>query len=360
MLNRKSIFLGFLLFFVSDPSFGQRDTLSLEEQLAQLELELDSLLIFNLLDSILASTPTTSSELGFRVSYNNNILNFGRSFGLNQHGIAPGIAYYHKSGFFSDISGFWGSAFEPKYNLTVATVGYMKLLGKNWSLTSNYERWIYNYESTNPANSLGITATFSSKYLYQSFDYSFLFGNSTSHRMISTTSGNFKKNNIWIFNSITFYPNVSFVFGNETITVKFSDAQKQTFEYQQYLRENLDREEFVAFLNTVEISEEDRNHIQRISLNRQLTREEKVRRINHIYLQYQEVIEYLNSQFYTTEKAYGIMNCGISLPITFRINQFSFTTNYTYSIPIRLPGEIGELNPVGYFGLSVSYRLPIR
>lgn len=346
---------GFLILFSSFSLYTQPDSLSIEEQLELLELEMDSLMVYNLINSILSDYKPTS-EVGFRIAYNSSVTNAGRTYSLDQHGFSPGISYYHKSGVFGDVSGFWGSALDPKYSLTVGTLGYMKLLGKNWSISGNYERWFYNYDSSNPPNTLGATMGFTSKYFYSSLDYSFLFGQETSNRVILSASGNLKVQNWWKFKSVTFRPTISTVYGNQDVTILFSDMDKTLEERRTYIRENLDREELDQFAASV-LSEEDLQEVVQIKNDRL---GKKGLRIAEIYSNYPEIGDYIDQQLATTVNSYGFMNISFGLPIQFAFKKFSVIASYTYNIPIRLPEETGTLSPVGYFGLSVNYRIPLR
>ncbi len=351
----KKTLAGFLIILSSLTLHAQSDTLSLQEQLDLLELEMDSLTVYNLINSIL-SDYKPASEMGFRLAYNSSVTNAGRTYSLDQHGFSPGVSYYHKSGVFGDVSGFWGSALDPNYSLTVGTLGYMKLVGKNWSLSGNYERWFYNYNSSNPPNTLGATVGFTSKFFYSSLDYSFLFGGKTSNRLILSTSGNLKIQNWWIFKSVAFRPTISTVFGNQDITILFSDMDKTAEERRAYIRENLDREELEQFAATV-LSEEDLQKVERIKDDRF---DKKGERIAIVYSQYEEIGDYIDQQLSTTVNLYGFMNLSFGLPVQFTFKKFSVIASYTYNIPIRLPEETGTLSPVGYFGLSLNYRIPIR
>lgn len=359
MIKRRTCAFILVIFFIPFLASSQTDTLSLEQQIAQLESEMDSLMIYNLISNILNEEDKGYSEISTRLSYNSSITSAGRTYSLNQHGLAPGISFYHKSGAFADVSGFWGSAFDPKYSLTVGTLGYLKLIGTKWSVSGNYERWFYNYNTSSSPNSLGATVSYSSKYLYGALDYSFLFGNQRSNRIIATTSGNYKSKKVWLFSSVSVRPSVAAVYGNQHITLLFSESDKTFFERLEYLQQNLDHRELREYASTI-ITQEDQDLIEMILRDRQMERRQKAGRILEIYLSYDEIRDYIDSELSTTVNSYGLMNVSFSLPVQFKVKNFTLTTSYTYNIPIRLPGETGSLNPVGYFGLSVSYRIPLR
>ena len=87
-----------LLSASSATCFAQEaDSLFLSEVDEEFTFE-DSLDIFNLIDSILQYGNLGGSQLAVRLSYNSNVLSAGRTLGIENFGIAPGISYYHKSG----------------------------------------------------------------------------------------------------------------------------------------------------------------------------------------------------------------------------------------------------------------------
>ncbi|HPW63921.1 MAG TPA: hypothetical protein PLJ13_16615, partial [Cyclobacteriaceae bacterium] len=82
----------------SDPYIAELDSL----------LEKDSLQIFSLIDSLInLPVPAFRSQLVARLGYNSNVVSASRTLGFNQFGLAPGIAYYHKSGLYTDVTGYW-------------------------------------------------------------------------------------------------------------------------------------------------------------------------------------------------------------------------------------------------------------
>ena len=131
------------------------------------------------------------------------MVNAGRDFGVSQQGLIPGISFFHKSGLFASVSGYWSSQFDPKYNLTVAEIGYFGEVNKKLSYSLNYEHSFYTdnttitstsvddvtdiidldneVEYTNPLTenmSAGLLLDLNK--LYVSTDYSFFFGKETA------------------------------------------------------------------------------------------------------------------------------------------------------------------------------------
>ena len=93
------------------------DSLLLDE--LELYLAADSTDIFDLIDSLL-ETDITYSQLSVRLGYTSDISYAGRTFGFNQFGLTGGVSYYHKTGLFGDVSGYWNSNLDPSYNPTIA------------------------------------------------------------------------------------------------------------------------------------------------------------------------------------------------------------------------------------------------
>lgn len=342
------------------PASTQPDSLTWEEQFAQLEAEMDSLSIFFLIDSILQSTPRKYSELNTRMGYNSNVLSAGRNFGINQHSISPGAAFYHSSGIYADYSGFWNTETSPKYNLSIFTLGYLGAFSKTFSYTAGYERWWYHASAgSNLNNSLGTTLTYRNRYGYAAIDYSFLFGESSAHRVIGSIIGSISLGKWRGLQSARLLPSFSTYFGNALVTTRFDGNILEEFRSNEYLRENLGSDEFLAYAREV-LTEEEKQQLMMIQANQNLDRDQKRRRRQAVYLSNTEVQAYIYDILDETNEKYGIMNYSLSLPLMLTSKRFSFILSYTYSIPVKLPGETFALDPVGYFGASVGYRIPFN
>ena len=180
-----------------------QDTLSYAEQLKAIEEEMDSLSIFNLIDSLFTLDIKPKSELNIRFGFTTNVTSAGRDYEISQSGISPGLSYYHKSGFYSDLAGYWNSGIEPNYNPTVFSVGYLGTFNNpNWSYTIDAERWFYNPKdsSDNPLTySVGSSISYDFKWGFASVDYSLLFGEETANRIIPNITGTINLGKWWIF-----------------------------------------------------------------------------------------------------------------------------------------------------------------
>lgn len=365
---RRTVTIAALLIIVS-PSFSQ-DSLSYAEQLKAIEEEMDSLSIFNLIDSLFTLDVKPSSELNVRFGFTTNVTSAGRDYDISQSGVSPGISYYHKSGLYADLAGYWNSGIEPNYNPTILSAGYLGTFkNPQWSFSVDAEKWFYNPKdsSENPlAYSAGGSLSYDFTWGFASVDYSFLFGDETANRIITNLSGNINLGKWWIFKSVILYPTVNMMIGNSDITqLRISNRQisDQNAERIQRLTTfaNLtdEQKKFVgtliirAYRNGI-ITEEVRNQLLsdlRFSSDLSAQDQQALQRIvNEGY----EVTEYVDSN------EFGILNYSFTLPLSLSTDRLYFMFSYTYSIPVQLPGEFIEADPVGYFGASISYRIPFK
>lgn len=183
----------------------------------------DSLNIFKLIDSLfMLEQLEPRSQLAVRLGYNSNVLSAGRTLGIEQFGLSPSISFYHKWGFYADVTGYWSKDFEPAYYLTVVSAGYMHSFSKYFSITGNYDRYFYNTDIPDQyidfKNTLGITPYFDYKFLSLRVDYSYFFGDQTAHRVMPAFGLNLVKRDFLKIQKISLMPTTYLLLGNETLT----------------------------------------------------------------------------------------------------------------------------------------------
>ena len=267
----------------------------------------DTLRLFSLIDSMMSiEAPAIKSQLITRLGYNSNVVSASRTLGFNQFGMAPGVSYYHKSGMYADVTGYWSNEYSPNYYLTVASAGYMHSPTKWWSFMAEYNRYLYSIVSEDTyiayKNNVGVSNFFDVKPFTFRLDYQYYFGDKQAHRINPSVMLNIEKRNLGKINRITFFPTVSLLTGSEQIT--------ETKAYAQTLLEAL------------------------IRLRRGLP------------------------QFYEeTQTKFGILNYSFVAPISINIKNWFFILSYTYNIPKSLPGETITLVNSGYISASVSRRI---
>jgi hypothetical protein len=300
-----------LVIIVLSASFGvnsqDADSLLLKNDLLTYS---DSLNIFNLIDSLL-SLPDEKpvSHFGFRLMYNSNVLAAGRTLGIEQFGLAPGIAYYHKTGLYADASFFWSNDFEPKYYLTILSAGYMHSFSKTFSIIASYDRYFYRFEEdfTPYENAITISPFLDFKYATFRFDYSYFFGDQQVHRLMPSLSGNLEKKNFLGLDKVSFMPGVFVLLGNETIT--------------EIILPQTPAEWIIAWIKI-------RNGLPWYTIE--------------------------------TRNEFGIMNYAISAPLYIHYRNWTFSASYTYNIPKALPGETLTFSESGFVSASIMYLLSLK
>ncbi|WP_420578083.1 hypothetical protein [Ekhidna sp.] len=365
---RRTVTIAVLL--ASSLSGFSQDTLSYAEQLKAIEEEMDSLSIFNLIDSLFTMDVEPSSELNIRFGYTTNVTSAGRDYNINQSAISSGISYYHKSGFYGDITGYWNSGVDPNYNPTILSAGYLGTFkNPKWSYSFDAEKWFYNPKdsSDNPLTySTGTSLSYDFKWGFASVDYSFLFGNETAHRIITNLSGTIKIGTWWVFKNISLYPSASIMAGNSDITQlrytqrQISDQNKERISrLDTFANLNEKQKNFLAILfykaySTGTITETQWNRLRFELRTASRISAESLASLNQIANE-----GFLEEEFVDSNE-FGVLNYAFTLPLSLSTERWHFLLSYTYSIPVQLPNEFIEVDPIGYFGASISYRIPFK
>ncbi len=182
----------------------------------------DSLSIFALIDSLLQIDDALGSQLALRIGYNSNVLSAGRTLGIENFGLSPGVSYYHKSGLYADLSGYWSKDFEPAYYLTIVSLGYMHDFSKHLSIMAGYDRYFYKAADDKSyipyKNTLTATPIVEFKPVSLSASYSFYFGDQHAHRLMPGISITLEKRNLLKIHRIAIMPSFFMLWGNETVT----------------------------------------------------------------------------------------------------------------------------------------------
>lgn len=244
-----------------------------------------------------------TSQATVRVGYNSNIVSENRALGLNQLGLSGSAAYFHKSGFFADATGYWSSEYEPGYFLTVASAGYMSPTLRNWTVMGEYSRFFYELGDNEVVipykNSFTATSFYQSKRLSFRFDYSLFTGEKTGHRFTPSFSYQWQRKKIGRFDKLTISPFLSAMFGIEK-TITYVPRFRNRIEFLFLVRRGIDP------------YYEDVNH------------------------------------------PFGLMNVGFTLPISLQWKQWALNLGYTFNIPLKLPGEVSNLQPGGYLTANIA------
>ncbi len=250
--------------------------------------------------------PKLRSQLITRLGYNSNVVAASRTLGFNQFGMAPGFSYYHKSGFYADVTGYWSNEYDPNYYLTVGSAGYMNSPTLWWSFMAEYSRYMYSSLGEDDyiayKNSAGISNFFDVGMATLRLDYQLFFGDKIAHRINPSVMLNLEKRKLGKIDRVAFYPTTSVLFGSEQVT--------ETLPYAR------------TYLGI----------IYRIR--------------NKLPLYYD-----------VTHNEFGVLNYSFVAPLAISINNWTFLVSYTYNIPKALPGETIDLINSGYISASISKRI---
>ncbi len=271
----------------------------------------DSTSFLSLIDSLMKSPGAPDrSQLAVRLGYNSNVASTSRTLQIGQFGLSPGISYFHKSGAYADVSAYWSQEFAPSYYLTVASAGYLGMLGKRYTFMAEYNHFFYKTANdslsfTPYTNSISVSNFFEVKPVLFRFDYAFFFGEQTAHRFTPSVSLNLVKRNWGRIKRLAVMPTYGLMLGSETIV----NYEFYT-DWRQRALANLARERF----------------------NRPL----------------------LPLFYEVRTRAFGIMNHAFSLPVSVSMGSWSLLLNYSYNIPRALPGETLTLTPGGFLALNIT------
>ncbi|MFN8357033.1 MAG: hypothetical protein U0Y10_21445 [Spirosomataceae bacterium] len=169
------------------------------------------------LDSLSWLYPEKTGTLSFRLGYTNHAYFAGRDYDIKQYMLMPSITYQHKSGVYADLSGLSYSQSNPMYEMTMASVGYMGIVGSNFWFFGEYSRtFLTKPDPDNPnpiPNALTVFAMYDLGKVMPSVAYAYMFGDETTQRIIPSVSGYFAKKLNGFIDRITFSPGISVTLG---------------------------------------------------------------------------------------------------------------------------------------------------
>jgi hypothetical protein len=155
------------------------------------------------------------------LNYNNATYFSGRDLGINQFNLNPRVTYLHHSGIFASVSGIYYQKFDPKWDLTITSLGYGKSFGENkaFRFTTSYSRYFYNNSFANSFTNdltLGIGVKNKKRTLGTTLSGTYLFGNDKSFQITSISFATIKLYKTSKLN-LDFKPQLSFIGGKQTV-----------------------------------------------------------------------------------------------------------------------------------------------
>lgn len=274
--------------------------------------DLDTLALFQLIDSLIELESIRSSQFSLHIGYTSEVSNAGRTLDIRQYGFNPGISYFHKSGLYADVTGFWNSDLDPHYDLTLVSLGYIGFLSPKLSYSVSYDHsfftdtdidldfpdWVVDMllpPILNNSISAGMVLDFGA--IETGIDYSWLFNKESAHRAQWRLNGDLKKHGWLGVDKITLRPAFEVLFGNaDVISVTFS-------------REALIQNRFPFLIDN--------------------------------------------------DNQFGLMNYRFRMPLGVVKRPFQFIVEYNYNIPVALPGEDFEYPNNSFFSLDLYYNFSI-
>lgn len=274
--------------------------------------DLDNLQIFQLIDSLIQLESIRASQFSIHLGYISEVSNAGRTLDVKQYGSNPGISYFHRSGLYADVTGYWNSDLEPHYDLTVVSLGYIGFISPKLGYSVSYDHsfftdpevdsdlppWVLDLllpPILNNSFSTGLDLDFGP--LETGLDYSWLFNRESAHRLHWRLTGDLKKRGWLSLDRLSLRPAFEVLFGNaDVISVAFSrDAFLQKrFPYQ---------------------------------INR--------------------------------ENEFGLMNYRFRVPLGITKSPFQLIVEYNYNIPVTLSGEDFEYPNNSFFSIDLYYNFAI-
>jgi hypothetical protein len=347
----KYICLVFCLLFVQR-AVAQDD----RAELAALYSELDSLFenesipdLFKLADSILALDSAKISSLNIRAGYVSQVVTSGRTFGFNQFGVVPGLTYYHHSGLYGGATGYWSSDFEPQYYLTDMTLGFAKTVFKNFNVNVTQDFLFYN--DTLPSHSFsktsGVAINYQRTFGDAAIDYTLMYGNETAHRITGSVNGKLRIRTSGFLKSVTVLPTFSIQYGTANVLYVRQPRTAVSELYEIVKANDYPTLTLRQYIRLTYLLETDREYAAQYFL----------RYNGYTQTQAIDVIDQYYEGQYRVDNTFGLMNYSLSLPVMMSHGRWTVTLNYTYNIPVALPGEPYEYESNGYFSGSVSYLL---
>jgi len=283
-----------LLLWLSGLTFAYSQELTKEKEINDL---IDELFMEDEIINELTASIKNSQFLYVSATYNSNTYFSGRDIDIDQYNITPQITYAHSNGIFATLSGIYYSEFVPKWDVTTATAGFGKNIGKKklFKYSVSYSKYFYANDIdniyTNTLNA-GFGVRNKKRTIGTQLSGSYLFGEDQSFEIASR----------------------SFV------DVNLLKTKKTNLKFKPQLN-------IVAGKQTIELA--------------------------RIYNQDGQILTE-----YTENDVFDLINTQINLPLLFSTNSFDFEAGYNINFPNAL-GDESNLKNTGFFSFSVGYLIDL-
>ena len=245
----------------------------------------------------LAASLKNYQFLYISTTYNSDTYFSGRDIDIDQYNLTPQITYVHSNGIFAGLSGIYYSEFVPKWDVTTATVGFGRNIGKDklFKYSVSYSRYFYANDIdnifTNTFN-VGLGVRNKKRTLGTQLSGSYLFGEEQSFEIASR----------------------SFV------DVNLLKTKNTSLKFKPQLN-------IIAGKQTIELA-------RIVSQNGQLVTQ------------------------YTENDVFDLINTQINLPLIYSTKSFDFEAGYNLNFPNAI-GDESNLKNTGFFNLSIGYLIDL-
>ena len=164
---------------------------------------------------------TSYNFLYTSIGYSTNTFFSGRDSGTDQFNVIPQISYYHSSGFNASISGIYYQNFDPHWDFTSVSLGYLNTFGKkdNFIYNVGYTKFFYADDFDDFTNSIDVSFGVRNKKrtLGTTLSASYLFGSDESYQIVSSS---FARINLLrkATYALRLRPTISFIAAKQTYT----------------------------------------------------------------------------------------------------------------------------------------------
>lgn len=283
-----------LLFWLSGLTFAYSQEPTKEKEINDL---IEELFMEDEVINELTASLKNSQFLYVSTTYNSDTYFSGRDIDIDQYNIIPQITYVHSNGIFASLSGIYYSEFVPKWDVTTATIGFGKYIGKKklFKYALSYSKYFYANDIdniyTNTLNA-GFGVRNKKRTIGTQLSGSYLFGEDQSFEIASR----------------------SFV------DINLMKTKKTSLKFKPQLN-------IVAGKQTIELA--------------------------RIYNQDGQMLTE-----YTENDVFDLINTQINLPLLYSTNSFDFEAGYNLNFPNAI-GDESNLKNTGFFNISIGYLIDL-
>lgn len=226
---------GLLLFIVATSGYSYAQETRTDDEI---DLLLDELFFSEeqLIDDILAALDK-SHFLYTSFTLNSNTYFSGRDSGIDQFNFYPQLSYYHPSGLNMSLSGLYYENFDPRWDFTSVSLGYLQNIDSagRFYVNAGYTRYFFSDGSDIFTNSidLGMGMRNRKKTIGTSLYASYLFGSDDALQMNFVTYGRLTLLKAKTFH-LKFRPQLNFLVASQTIALQELNSQTQQSEFVNY------------------------------------------------------------------------------------------------------------------------------